>query len=195
MKATRKKIYHIYKRYAYDAEVGDPPIVTKALVLNGTALVTIRLTEAIVREAISRNGQGDGQNCAGAVCVTKHKKLFGHDVLPLVDWWRNRVYLLEGQRANGQSVCRVYAHYDNIEELFDTEEGLKKLLRRIRKEGYIDITLYPLKKGKNSRTGEPIRPGTPNGESGEKRRPRKIGTELRVENVMRSRPTIPGIPA
>src|SRR3974390_1387821 len=91
-----KAHYHEFRRLMPDAEPDDPPFIIKARVVKGKKLVTIRLTEAILNEAIKRDGQADAQNCGGAVCVVKHKRCFvDHPVSGLVDWWRNRVYIAE----------------------------------------------------------------------------------------------------
>lgn len=185
-----KRQYHTFKRILPDMEPGDPPFEVKALILTPRAPVTITLTEADIMEAIRRDGQADSQNCGGAVCVTskENKKKFLHEVSPLVDWWRRRVYISAGTRKNGQAICYAYGHYDNIEELFDTEAGLKKLLRRVRKNGSIEINLYPVKKGYNPITGKPVRSGGPaTVPGGAERKPRLIGNELRLMNYLRAR--------
>jgi hypothetical protein len=183
-----KTTYHLFKRVMRDSEAGDPPWLMKARVLPASSKVTIRLTEQIIREAIQRNGQADSQNCAGAVCVIKQRRNFDHPVSGLVDWWRRRVFIAEPtNERNGKTNCRIYAHFDDVEELFDTPHGLKKLLNRVIDKGYIDITLYPIKKGKHPKTGKPTRPTGGVGSSGKKRQPRRVGDELRLFNYTRTR--------
>jgi len=160
----------------------------KALVKHPRRKVEIEVEEGDLVEAIRRDGFADGQNCAGAVCVCrpKHKKLFDHEVSALVDWWHSRVFLSAGRQRNGVAICYCYAHYDTVEALFDGgRSALQKLLGRIRKSGPIKVTLYPIKRGKNPRTGKTNRPSRTRGTSGEERKPRK-GNELRLWNYLKA---------
>jgi len=161
--------------------------VTKAMILNTTAMVTIRLTLADVERALKLDGQADSQNCAGAVCVIKHRDKFDHPVTSLVDWWRDRVYILGKQRSNGQNVCYCYAHHDNVEELFDTDKGLEKLKKKLEKTGFIDITLHPVKRGVSPKTGKPVHKRGPGPKRGGERRGAKIGGDLRYFNYITAR--------
>lgn len=178
---VRRRIYHIFKRKMPDGEI----FTKKCLEKPGTAITTIFLNLAMIDRAIKADGQGDAQNCAGAFCTREHRKSFGHSVGYLVDWWRSRVYIDEGNEK--RDVCRVYAHYDNTEELFDTDESLKRLRRKVEKAGPkgLEITLYPINTGKHPRTGKPTRPSGMRTASGEYRRP--IGAELRLINYVRGR--------
>lgn len=186
--AKARKYYHTFKRMN---DEGDKFEIRALIVRPKTSkekqTVEIALTEAMVEEAIRRNGQADGQNCGGAVCTRKHRHLFAHSVSGIVDWWRSRVFILEDKpRKDGTSVCWEYAHYDKVEELFDTEAGLRKLLTRIRKRGPIQITLYPVKKrGFNPVTDQPIMPGPPG--PGGSHKPRLYGSELRYYNFLRDK--------
>jgi hypothetical protein len=179
-----KIIYHTFKRRMPDR----PEMIhtTKAIILGTTQAVTIRLTIEDVDRALALNGQADSQNCAGAVCVLNHADQFNHIVSSLVDWWRHRVYILGKQRRNGQNVCHVYAHYDNIEELFDTIAGLKKLKRRIAREGFIDITLHPVKHGISPKTGRTTHRPSGGGKGGA-HRGAMIGGDLRWMNYITAR--------
>jgi hypothetical protein len=181
-----KKQYHIFKRRQRDHD--DEVLEIEALVRPGLSEVVIRLTVEHVREALRRNGQADTQNCAAGVCLPYYKDRFKHPVTGLVDWWRRRVYILEPRKAGNKTrTCRVYAHYDDVEELFDTDAGLKKLLKRLEIKGYMDITLYPIKKGRHPVTQKKLSPSGPSGPSGKVRQPRRIGSDLRWYNHMMSK--------
>ncbi len=177
-----KRAYHEFKRILPHSDPDDPPWIVKALCKPGTTETTIRLVEHHVEKAIELRGFADGNNCAGGICLLQHRKAFGHPVMPLVDWWYNRVYVCEGiNRKTNKATCRVYAHYDGVAELFDGgPNGLQKLLNRVRKHGHIDITLYPVRRGKNPKTGKDTNPSGPSGPGGTSRSARHIGTELRV---------------
>lgn len=176
--------YHTFKRLMpYDDDA--PPFTIKARIKHPKKPVTIRLDEPMILEAMRRDGQADGQNCAGAVCANKHKSLFSHPVSGLVDWWRSRVFIAEPlNRKTGKTNCWVYAHYDDVEELFDTEIGLTKLLKRVRSKDYIDITLYPVRTGIHPVTGKKQRPSGLGSTSGQ---PRRVGNELRIFNYKKAR--------
>ena len=182
-KPKRRQSYHVFKRRT--EENPDQPYERKCLVKQGTQRTTIGLTEEMIMQAYRQLGQADEQNCAGTVCVCKHRKKFNHPIGLLVDWHRNRVFIEEGTNKKGQGICRVYAHYDNIEELFDTKAGLQRLLARVRKEGTIEITLYPIKKGYHPRTGEPTHVSGPSGTKIGPREPRLIGGNLRLHNYLK----------
>jgi hypothetical protein len=178
--AKAKKQYHIFKRRMRDS---DQLWETKAEILPAPSIVVIKLTVEHVREALRRNGQADTQNCAAAVCFQDHKGRFRHAVTGIVDWWRRRVYILEPMnKKTGKHKCRVYAHYDDVEELFDTDAGLKKLLQRLEAKGHMDITLYPIVKGKHPKNGTKLPPSGPSGPRGKVRQPRRMGDELRWLN-------------
>jgi hypothetical protein len=184
-----KKQYHTFKRCLRDAGPDDPKWEMVALAMPARSQVVIKLTADDIREAIRRNGQADTQNCAAAVCVVRHKNLFKHPVSGIVDWWRRRVYIAEPtNKRTKRTVCRVYAHYDDVEELFDTDAGLKKLLKRVEaKGGYMDITLYPITKGKHPKKGTKLPPSGPSGPSGKVRQPRRVGSDLRMFNYMQGK--------
>lgn len=179
--------YHSFKR-RMDGDQDTPPFIIRARVRHPRRPVVIRLQESTIVEALKRNGQADGQNCAGAVCTLKHKALFGHPVSGLVDWWRSRVFIAGPPNPKtNKTDCWVYAHYDDVEELFDTEVGLKKLLKRVKEKGYIDITLYPVRNGIHPITGKRQRPSGPGSTSGQHKQPRRVGDELRIFNYTRAR--------
>jgi hypothetical protein len=185
-KSKVRRSYHTFKRYLADHEAGDPPpIKVRALCLSGVSILTLVLTEPHIQEALRLLGQADGQNCAGGVCVKKHKKLFGHPVTGLVDWWKKFVYVHAGQNEKGREICYVYAHYDNIEALFDgTEADIRRLLRQAREKKGIKITLYPKKRGYHPRTGESLRVSKTSGNSGKNRKIQIVGNDLRFLNYM-----------
>ncbi len=190
-KTKSKKTYHTFERRIRNPIPGtDPTRELKCVVKRPPSWdpVILPVTEQEVLEALKLDGQADTQNCAGSICTQKHGKLFSHRVTSLVDWWRRRVYIYEGKPKRGaESVCYEYAHYDKVEELFDTDSGLKKLLNRIRKspERMITVTLYPIRRGYNPRTGDRVRSGTPGGEPSPRRRSK--GAELRFENHVSGR--------
>ncbi len=190
-KAKTKKTYHIFRRRRKDTLPGEDTVSEhKCLVKRPPSWdpVILPVTEQDIIEALERDGQADGQNCGGAVCVRKHANLFSHRVSgALVDWWRHRVYIYEGKPKRGAiPVCYEYAHYDKLEELFDTDAGLRKLLARIRRssERVIYVTLYPIRRGYNPRTGVRISSGNPEGGAGSHR---SIGADLRFENYVSGR--------
>ena len=173
-----KTVYHVFKRQD-PRYPDDPPVIVRARVIRATSQVVIRLTKTIVEEAIKRDGQADTQNCAGAICVIKHKKLFAHPVTSWVDWYPYRVYIKHPtNESTGKTDCHVYAHKDQTDELMDTDAGLRKLLKKFDKREYIDIILHPVKKDTRKRTK------SYSGPSG-KRRP--IGAELRYLNHISGR--------
>lgn len=178
-----RAVYHTFKR-RYQNPDGELEIFeVECRCKPGTTLAIIEVAAEGVRRALDLNGQADSQNCAGAVCLTRQKKAFNHPVMPLIDWWRRRVYIQDSPKT-----CRVYGHFDNIEELFDTDAGLRKLLKRIEKSGPIKVTLYPAKKGQDPRTGKPTKPGGPATiPGGEERKPRLVGNELRLLNHLSGR--------
>lgn len=188
MSKTRRH-FHTFKRMNDDGEKFE----IKALIIRPKTpkehqTVEIWLTAAMIEKAIRLNGQADGQNCGGAVCTKEHRHVFPHSVSGIVDWWRSRVFILEEKpRKDGVHVCREYAHYDNVEELFDTEAGLRRLLKRVRKSGRIKLTLYPVvKRGFHPVTGAKFRSSTTHGTSGG-HKPRLVGSELRYYNYMRDK--------
>jgi hypothetical protein len=186
-KKKKRNVYHTFRRRLSSGEIFRKRCLEKP----GTALVTIFLTLADIDKALSMDGQADGQNCAGAVCTRspRHRDLFNHKVGYFIDWWRTRVYIDEDHLK--RNICRVYAHYDQTEGLFDTKEGLIKLRKLVEKAGPhgLKITLYPVKPGHHARTGKPSSrsgprvtgPGTGGG------RRQIAGGELRYENYMRAR--------
>lgn len=181
-KKTRPNL-HYFRRILPDAEPGDPPWQVAAQVKMATSSVAIKLTEGHIIEAMKRNGQADAQNCAGTMCINKQRHLFPHPTMPLVDWFYNRVFICEGiHRKTAKATCVVYAHYDKIAELFDTDEGLAKLLARIHKEGPIEIMLHPVPPSSENR--ERNRP--PRQPSDKPRKPRAVGSNLRMLTHMRA---------
>jgi hypothetical protein len=133
-------------RHAFIFQVpGQKPAKVWATVKPGRLDFAIILTEADVLAAMRLKGYGDGQNCAGAVCTSRHSDVFPHPVSGHFDWVYNRVYVADRNDALGlPKNCVVYAHNNSsIAKLFDNKAGLKKLLARLRKYGPITIKLSP----------------------------------------------------
>ncbi len=186
VKKVKRQMWHTFKRRLPDVDGEKQYARVKCLVKGGTAITTIYLTLAHIERALKEDGQADSQNCGGAFCVRGHKDRFNHPVGYFVDWWRKRVFIEEGNER-GAPRCRVYAHYDNVEELFDTDAGLIQLKRKVEKAGVkgYEITLYPVAPGKHPRTGKFTQSSGRPGTSGDHRR--VIGGELRFINALRGR--------
>jgi hypothetical protein len=118
--------------------------------------VTLTIKPEHVQESIKRHGAGDTANCAMAVCATKHAESFPHAVEGHIDWTYTRAFVVNKLRRDGlPAECYVYDHYDNIAKLNDSLNGQKKLLKKLRAEGPLEIKLIP----KRIRS-KPGRPGT-----------------------------------
>jgi hypothetical protein len=180
-KKRKRKVYHTFKRRLPDGEIFEK----RCLERNGTQIVEIYLTLAVLDAALRADGVADSQNCAGSICTRRHRAQFNHPVGTLVDWWRSRTYIDTGHPSKHE--CYTYAHYDATEGLFDTPAGLRKLRRMIERGGPrgMRIVLYPIKAGRHPRTGKPTRPSGPRGASGEHRQIR--GGDLRLMNSLRAR--------
>ena len=150
------RTYHTFVRYH---EATLPPRKIKAIMKAGTGIVTIRLREEHIREAMKRKGFADSQNCAAAICTVAHAKEFPFEMAGIVDWWRNRVILLstEFTRKN-QPVCYAYAHYDNTEELFDGTIAIFKTSKRFRRTGLLTSNTLSCQAWETFKDGEASRP-------------------------------------
>ncbi len=180
-----RKSYHTFRRRD---DRDDSLFVLKCLVTKASSPVHLRVLVEHILEALERKGQADGQNCTGAICVVKSKAAFKHHVSLLVDWWRNRLYIYVGCNKKGVPICVVYAHYDKIDALFDGDvAGLKRLIKRAKENDGIPVDLFPVARGRHSRTGRPITSG-PSGPSG---KVRPHGQALRELNNLRARGIVP----
>jgi hypothetical protein len=132
-------------RHAFIFQVeGQKPAKIWTTVKPAHENVTLTLTEADVRGAIKRDGQGDAQNCAGAVCARRHGSVFPHSVSGHFDWLYQRLYVADRNTPAGlPKSCVAYAHNDPVAKLFDSKAGLNKLLARLRKHGPMQIKLSP----------------------------------------------------
>jgi hypothetical protein len=177
----RRKRYHTFRRELPNGKLFEKTCLEKP----GIGRVTIHLTVPMLDRAMKMDGQADSQNCGGSFCVSEQAECFKHPVGYLVDWWRSRVLIDEGHGR--KPVCRVYAHYDQTEELFDTDfYRLRKKVERCGPVG-LALNLYPVRPGMNTKTGKPSHSG-PSGPSGKRRPP--IGAELRLLSYLRARKAV-----
>lgn len=142
MKKTTLHNQH-YFRFRLDGAKKDH--LAGAVVRPAKRKVEIHITQDHVLRALELKGQGNTQNCAGAICTRDHGDVLGHAAY-FVDWFESRVFIADKIKGDGwPASCIVYKHNDNVAKLFDTEAGMKKLLANIRKNGPKLVTLYPLK--------------------------------------------------
>lgn len=119
-------------------------IEAKAKVKAARKAVTLVLTKDHVKEAIKNEGQGNTQKCAMAVCSRAHGDAFPHP-FHFVDWLYSRAYFVTKVHPETKlpTECVVYTHHDNVAPLFDTQSGMKKLLKSIEDKGERTINLLP----------------------------------------------------
>ncbi len=133
-------------RHAFLFQIsGQKPTKVWATVKPAKSDVEIVLREQDVQKAIELDGFGDAQNCAGAVCAKRHRSSFDHTVTGHFDWLYRRLYVSDSNTKIGlPKTCVAYAHNDPVANLFDSADGLKRLLKLIRTNGPITIKLTPI---------------------------------------------------
>ncbi len=103
-------------------------------------IINIGLTEPHVDRSLAMQGQGDGNRCAGSVCVIDHKDSFSHPV-HYVEWTDSRLYVVHKKdKKNFPTACIPYTHTaGHLAQLFDdrTGHGVKKIRKAIQKAGGI----------------------------------------------------------
>jgi uncharacterized protein with NRDE domain len=165
-------------RHAFRFKLENGKMITAwAKVRQAKTSVELVLTKEHIERAIALGGRGNTQLCAMAVCSREHGDAFPHS-FEFVDWLYSKAYFVTKTKDGLPSECVVYTHHDNIAPLFDSDIGMKKLLRKIKESGSRTINLYPPK----ARTH---RPGRPRGKNtGERQRTIKAkGAALRFARL------------
>lgn len=115
-------------RHAFLFQIpGQKPAKVWTKVKPAKQQVKIILTELDVRTALDNQGQGDAQNCAGAVCAKRHGENFPHKTSGHFDFLYRSFYVADANDKLGlPKSCVAYAHDSKIAQLFDSRDGLKK---------------------------------------------------------------------
>lgn len=115
-----------------------------------TEPVDIYVTEEDALRGINLNGQGDTQNCPGALCVVRERNKFPHKIadIGIVDWYPSRMWTISKARkkTNQPLECVEYEHDGGIDDIVDsTPDGLFRLLEKIRAtpDKRIKVSLKP----------------------------------------------------
>lgn len=135
-------------RHAFLFQVGgQKPVKVFAKVRPAKDEIKLTLTEEHIQRALKLDGRGDAQNCAGAVCVKSHPNLFPHAFSGHVDWLHHRAYVADSNNAIGlPKTCIAYRLRGlarAVAPLFDSKQGLKKLLAMVRETGTLELVLEP----------------------------------------------------
>lgn len=115
--------------------------------------VPLDLDAVHIRKAIRKEGFGNTQTCMMAVCTNSQADRFPHPVEGLIDWQYRSAFVCTHVDKNGfPSQCVVYEHRNMFARHFDKFRDSKKsmriikqLLRKLDREGPMQIILYPPK--------------------------------------------------
>jgi hypothetical protein len=166
-------------KHAYRFRINDKIVPQWATVKKGKHDIDLVLTLEHAQRAIKLNGHGDGQNCAGAICVLSHGRSFPHPFTGHVDFHKRRIYVsTKNNKMNLPVECVVYRHDSKVAHLFDNKLGLKKLIS-VLKDGPIIIHLKHVPKEWPAYKSNPERPS---GKGGEHKK--YVGHRLRVHDVL-----------
>ena len=157
-KATRKNHY-TFKAKIQTKTGRSVETRYEAPAVNGKLPFTVPVEYADAKEAYNSDGQGDCAACAVNVAVVNHP-----DCVPYafdsswVDVLYHRLILGVTGKNGTPHKAIILAHYSSIPREFDKKAGLRRLMEKLKENGPIHITFYPILEGKHSVTGKPTNP-------------------------------------
>jgi len=150
-KKQRRAPNHIFRVKLENGKVIEFPCKVRY----GKKPIALLLEEAHVQRAIDLNGAGNSSCCSMANSVHDQAYKFPHKVLMMVDWFYKRAYVVSKVKRGIPVECYVYAHYDQVAHLNDSQGGQLKLLKILQAEGPRLINLLPIKRRGPQPKGRP----------------------------------------